>query len=97
MSFANETIRNKAGQDINAGDMIAYLDLHINQIRYALALVLEQFCGRGTAAAFIENESDFHPTIDMHGWPQGGGRALYDLSAAIAAKLNVPDTADTKQ
>lgn len=32
---------------------------------------------------------------DPGGWPQGGGRTLYDLAAAIASKLDVPNTRDT--
>jgi predicted chitinase len=30
------------------------------------------------------------------GWPQGGGRSLYDTVSAVAAKLGVPRTSDTK-
>ncbi|MFE3052378.1 peptidoglycan DD-metalloendopeptidase family protein [Nocardia sp. NPDC059239] len=94
LSFANETIKNKSGQDINAGELVAYIDLHINQIKYGLALVLEQFAGKGAAAAFLANEKDTRPTVTFPGWEQGGGRTLYDLSAATAAKAGVDGAAD---
>lgn len=32
---------------------------------------------------------------DPGGWPQGGARTLYDLAAAIAEKVGVPNTHDT--
>ena len=46
-----------------------------------LKTIAAQLCGDGN---------------DFGGWPQGGGRTLYDLTAATAAKTGVPDTRDTK-
>lgn len=34
--------------------------------------------------------------VDWQGWPQGGGRSLYDLTSAIAEIEGVPGTRDTR-
>lgn len=44
-----------------------------------------------------QDMGDANITGPYGGWPQTGGRTRTDLLAAIAAKLGVPGTTDTKE
>lgn len=58
-----------------------------NRIEHKLDLLLDQIAGRRNDQGVQE----------FNGWPQGGQRTMYDLVAASAAALEVPNTSDTKE
>lgn len=58
-----------------------------DRIEAKLDLLLDQVAGKRNE----KGEQEFN------GWPQGGQRTLYDVAAAIAASLDVPNTHDTKE
>lgn len=59
----------------------------LNRIEQKCDLILDQLAG--------PRNKDGIQTYA--GWPQGGGRSLYDLTAAIAEVEGVPNTKDTKE
>ncbi|QIS12153.1 hypothetical protein [Nocardia arthritidis] len=80
--FANEVIRSRRGQDIVAGDMVAWIDEHAG-------LTMDQLGGPGTRD--LTSEDQPYP-----GWEQLGGRTLVDAVAAIGAHLGIPGFRDPK-
>ena len=73
----------KKEETMNAEERAALNDAKIaaQQSRDMVKLVLDQIAG----------------PKDFTGWPQGGGRTLYDLTSAIAEVEGVPGTRDTKE
>lgn len=62
-------------------DMTPEQDKLLRDNNALLKTIAAQMCGDGN---------------NFGGWPQTGGRTLTDLTGAIAAKVGVPGTADTK-
>ncbi|MFI5781982.1 hypothetical protein [Nocardia sp. NPDC051570] len=73
--FATEFIHSRRGQDILAGDMVAWIDEHAG-------LTIDQLGGPG--ARDLANEG-----LPFPGWEQLGGRSLVDAVAAIGAHLGI--------
>lgn len=56
-----------------------------------LIVLVDQACGPGTAQAILSGKG-----TAFAGWPQGGGRTMYDLIAAAAMHLGATNASDTK-
>ncbi|MFC7752987.1 hypothetical protein [Tsukamurella soli] len=65
---------------VGGDDMTPEQAALLQQLAANVELILQQLAGAS----------------NFNGWPEGGGRTLYDLAAATAAKVGVPNTSDTK-
>ncbi|MEC4616175.1 N-acetylmuramoyl-L-alanine amidase [Tsukamurella tyrosinosolvens] len=65
----------------NGGFLMALTDAQQTELYQKVNFIFDQLTGPGGG---------------FKGWEQGGGRTLYDLTAASAAKQGVPGTRDTK-
>ncbi|GAA5092617.1 hypothetical protein GCM10023319_48280 [Nocardia iowensis] len=84
------TFVNFEGKTVDAATALEWIDRRSYQNEIMLMAILDQLLGPGAGRIIRDRAGE-----QLRGWRQNGGRSLNDLTAAIAAQVDVPRTEDT--
>lgn len=86
-----DAIVNYEGKSRDLATIFFWMDKRGYQNEVMLMAILDQLLGAGAGQKIRDGAE-----AQFVGWPQNGGRSVNDLLAAVAARVGVPNTTDTK-